>query len=273
MLLSAPNSCTRAETLPPHTTPQTPAKRSLLGRFWSTSEPHEFAVTRTFFLAYIVVALALPFLALAGSWALGVRVADVDPWLMPIGPFLILFLGQALPAIPKHGTVRIGVALRLMAQKLPWFAGLPVTFAAIPEDSQLDEQLRDHGYQRLTLEGSAIQSWRDLTDALAAVTSPSSVIADERRYAFHLLAQLSTSRPRTALVWRNAAASSARAPYLLADICAAWSSQATIVGGGLLVLIDTGTDEASATAPADATSRRDGEGASWWTPSPGELTR
>ena len=33
------------------------------------------------------------------------------------------------------------------------------------------------------------------------------------------------------------------------------------------------SDEAAATAPADATSRRDGEGASWWTPSPGELTR
>lgn len=262
-----PPSATTLHMSTNHAT-QTPAKRSLLNRIWSPSAPFEFAAHRAYYFTFFIITLTAPVVVAVTSWALGVPLSAASPWLLPIAPFGILMLCQILPAIPKHGAMRVAVVLRHMTEKLPWFHGQPATFCTLPGDDVLDQQLHRHGYQRLSLDGGAVRSWRDLIRALEAVTTPTSIIQDEPRYAFHLLAQLSNHRPRTALVWRNPEQSVAATPDLLANISAAWSGQAAIVGGGLLLLIDVPRDAAEAPAtPAEA------EKDAWWTPAAGELAR
>lgn len=218
----------------------TPPRRSALGRLWAPSSPYEQAHQRVWLGWSFLLVLLMPLALRVGPWLIGLGHGAAD-FLLPAAPLLAITLANLLTAATPSSTLRIGAAIHKMSQRLRWFEGQPVTFAVLPEDAPLDDALRDHGYQRRTLDGAAARTWPDLAAALEEGAAPNQAPQAARSRALQQLAQLSRSRPRTALVLRRPEAAD---PVLLADLAATWSSQATAVGGGLLLLVDAPRDVA-----------------------------
>jgi len=222
----------------PHTGQLTPPRRSVLSRLWAPSSPYEQAHQRVWLGWSFLLVLLMPLALRVGPWLLGLGPGAADG-LQLAAPLLAITLANLLTAVTPSSTLRVGARIHKMKERLRWFDGQPVTFAALPGDAVLDDALRDHGYERRTVDGASARTWRDLADALAEATARDQAPQAARSRALQVLAQLSRSRPGTALVLRRPENAD---PVLLADLTATWASQATTVGGGLLLLVDAARD-------------------------------
>jgi len=208
--------------------------------------------------------------------------------LEPVMVFVLAFAtiaGIAYFLTRPSGRHRSLLALDKLQKAIPWFDAHPVTCRALPSDEQLDAQLEPHGYRRVTLDGADITSWTELCDALGAHTEALTIPKDARARCMTLMARISEESPRLVIVWRNAMASAAANPAMVAGFVASWSAHAPLLRAGVLVFVDLpGAAEVESHREAPRIERGDvGEApdrsileqapdGAWWKPKPGELT-
>lgn len=198
----------------------------------------------------------------------------------------ILMITMIVCVTRPAGRARMLHSILKLQRAIPWFEAHPVTSQPMPTDAELDAMLRPEGYDRVTLDGATIRSWRDLADQLQQHTSPMKFPEEPRARTLSLLAQMSDETPRRVVVWRDAMRSVEANPALVSTFVGDWSSHAPTMRPGLLVFVDlpasADVEEAEplpkiergdvGEAP-DRSILQDAPEGAWWKPKPGELAK
>ncbi|MCK5941567.1 MAG: hypothetical protein KAI24_06330, partial [Planctomycetes bacterium] len=203
-----------------------------------------------------------------------------------LAPFLmIIVMIFCVTILNPNGRLRMLGRLQNMQRAIGWFRAQPVTCHPMPDDDELDRLLAPHDYQRITIDGRDVRSWRDLAERLQQHTAPIKFPEDPRARVLALLAQMCDESPRRVVVWRDAAHAAALDPGMVAAFVGDWSAHAPTMRPGLLVFLDLpsraaaeAADERTRIARGDAGEAParavldDAPDGAWWKPEPGELT-